>query len=294
VTLLMAPLTPFVTERVWQDLVRPVEPEAPESVHLAAFPVASPELRDPGLSARMAIARRLVELGRAARAESGLKVRQPLSRALVSADGLPGELLAEIAAELNVGEIAPLTGSLVDSQAKANFRTLGKRFGKRVQEIAREIARSDAAALAADLRATGSASLTVDGETVTLGPDEVIITETPRQGWAVASDAGATVALDLELTPELLRAGRAREAIRQIQEARKASGLDVADRIALRYATGDDQTALALTEHAGLVADEVLATAFGPGEPGPDARVFTDESLGLRFWIQTAGSSQNT
>ncbi|MCU7730730.1 isoleucine--tRNA ligase [Actinoplanes sp. KI2] len=285
VTLLMAPLTPFVTERVWQDLIVPVDPAAAPSVHLAAFPQADPARRDEKLSAQMAVARRLVELGRAARAESGLKVRQPLSRAMASAEGLPDDLLAEIAAELNVGAITPITGSVVDSTAKANFRTLGKRYGKLVQEIAREIARSDAAVLAADLRSTGTTSVTVAGEPVTLGPDEVIITETPRAGWAVASDAGATVALDLELTPQLLRAGRAREAIRQIQEARKASGLDVADRIALAYATDDDETALALTEHAALVADEVLATAFAPGAPGANDRVFTDESLGLRFWL---------
>jgi isoleucyl-tRNA synthetase len=166
-----------------------------------------------------------------------------------------------------------------------------------VLEVARAIAEADAAALAAALRDTGAASIEVGGEPVTLGPDEVIITETPRAGWAVASDAGATVALDLELTPELLRAGRAREAIRQIQEARKASGLDVADRIALGYATSDDETALALTEHAALVADEVLATTFAPGEPGANDRIFSDESLGLRFWLvknQIAGSSQNT
>ncbi|MFI5898062.1 isoleucine--tRNA ligase [Actinoplanes sp. NPDC051513] len=294
VTLLMAPLTPFIAERVWQDLILPVEPDAAPSVHLAAFPSARPERRDPELSAQMAVARRLVELGRAARAESGLKVRQPLARAVASNADLPEDLLAEIAGELNVGAVAPLTGSFVDSTAKANFRTLGKRFGKLVQEVARAIAGSDAAVLAADLRSTGTTTITVDGETVTLGPDEVVITETPRAGWAVASDAGATVALDLELTPALLRAGRAREAIRQIQEARKASGLDVADRIALGYATDDDETALSLTEHAGLVADEVLATEFGSGAPDQDARIFTDESLGLRFWLQIAGSSQNT
>jgi isoleucyl-tRNA synthetase len=205
-------------------------------------------------------------------------------------------LLAEIAGELNVGAVAPLTGSFVDATAKANFRTLGKRYGKLVQDIARAIAAADPSALAADLRNTGTATVTVNGETVALGPDEVIITETPRAGWAVASDAGATVALDLELTPELLRAGRAREAIRQIQEARKASGLDVADRIALGYATDDEETALALTEHAGLVADEVLAVSFAPAAPAADARIFSDESLGLRFWLtrQIAGSSQNT
>jgi isoleucyl-tRNA synthetase len=286
VTLLMAPLTPFVAERVWQDLVVAVDPAAPQSVHLAAFPDADASLLDPALSANMAVTRRLVELGRAARAESGMKVRQPLSRALASADGLPDDLLAEIAAELNVGVIAPLAGSFVDTTAKANFRTLGRRFGKRVQDVAREIAKADAAALGAALRTTGAATIEVDGEAITLGPDEVVITETPREGWAVAAEAGATVALDLRLTPELLRAGLAREAIRQIQEARKATGLEVADRIELRYEAGDEETALALTEHAALVADEVLATELAAGEPAPDDRIFTGGAL--RFWLRKA------
>ncbi|GID31312.1 isoleucine--tRNA ligase [Paractinoplanes brasiliensis] len=291
VTLLMAPVTPFVTERVWRDLVVEVDPQAPESVHLAAFPEPDESLVDPALSAQMALVRRLVELGRAARAESGMKVRQPLSRALASASGfddLPPGLLAEIAAELNVGEVTSVAGSFVDTTAKANFRTLGRRFGKKVQLVAQAIAAADAAELKDALRATGAASLEVDGEQITLGPDEVVITETPRAGWAVSSDSGATVALDLSLTPELRRAGIARDAVRQIQEARKASGLEVSDRIELRWsATGE--TAQALAEHAALVADEVLATAYGEGEATwPGAQTFTDESLGLTFALRKA------
>ncbi|MDY7083740.1 MAG: isoleucine--tRNA ligase [Actinomycetota bacterium] len=291
VTLLMAPLTPFVTERVWRDLVVEVDPQAPESVHLAAFPQPDESLADPALSAQMALVRRLVELGRAARAESGMKVRQPLSRALASASGfddLPPGLLAEIAAELNVGEVSSVAGSFVDTTAKANFRTLGRRFGKKVQLVAQAIAAADAAELKDALRATGAASLEVDGEQITLGPDEVVITETPRAGWAVSSDSGATVALDLSLTPELRRAGIARDAVRQIQEARKASGLEVSDRIELRWsATGE--TAQALAEHAALVADEVLATAYGEGDATwPGAQTFADESLGLTFALRKA------
>ncbi|MBL7261717.1 isoleucine--tRNA ligase [Paractinoplanes lichenicola] len=291
VTLLMAPLTPFVTERVWRDLVVEVDPQAPESVHLAAFPEPDESLVDPALSTQMALVRRLVELGRAARAESGMKVRQPLSRALASAAGfdtLPAGLRAEIAAELNVGEVGSVAGSFVDTTAKANFRTLGRRFGKKVQVVAQAIAAADAAELKDALRATGTASLEVDGEQIALGPDEVVITETPRAGWAVASDSGATVALDLSLTPELRRAGIARDAVRQIQEARKASGLEVSDRIELRW-SAEGETAQALTEHAALVADEVLATSYAEGEAGwPGAQQFADESIGLVFALRKA------
>ena len=116
--------------------------------------------------------------------------------------------------------------------------------------MAKAVAEADAAALSAAPCATGTASVEVDGETVTLSPEEVIITETPREGWSVASDSGATVALDLEITPELRLAGLARDAIRLIQEARKNSGLDVADRIAVRWSATDPATSEALTDHA--------------------------------------------
>ncbi|HEV2638940.1 MAG TPA: isoleucine--tRNA ligase [Actinocrinis sp.] len=293
VTLLMAPLTPFITERTWQDFVLPVTPDAPESVHLAAYPVADRAAIDPALSAQMALVRRLVELGRAARAEAAVKTRQPLPRMLISAHGyeqLPEDLLDQIAEELNVLAIEPLSGadgSLVDTTAKANFRPLGKRFGKGVQAVAAAIAAADAAALNAALRSEGSASVTVDGEQIALTAEELVITETPREGWAMANDAGATVALDLHVTPQLRRAGIARDVIRQVQEARKTSGLDVSDRIVLRLQAAEEETGTALVEHADLVADEVLATDFAVGEADwAGAAAFTDESLGLTFWLR--------
>ncbi|GAA5194394.1 isoleucine--tRNA ligase [Rugosimonospora acidiphila] len=291
VTLLLAPITPFITERVWQDLVAAVDPTAAPSVHLAAYPEVDEGLIEPGLGERMALARRLVELGRTARAESGVKTRQPLARSLASAQGfdaLGPELIAEIAAELNVAEVLPVTASedsLVDTTAKANFRLLGKRFGKTVQDVAKAIAAADAAALKREL-AAGTATVTVGGEPVALATDEVIITETPREGWAVASEGGATLALDLHLTPELRRAGQAREAVRLIQEARKSSGLEVSDRIELRYVATREETAAALDEHRALVADEVLATSFGPGEPSWESEAHEDADLGLTFWIR--------
>ncbi|WP_406217290.1 isoleucine--tRNA ligase [Streptomyces decoyicus] len=300
VTRLMAPLTPFITERVWQDLVVPVTPEAPASVHLTSWPAADRALIDPALSGQMQLVRRLVELGRATRAESGVKTRQPLSRALVAAHGFAGlseDLRAQIAEELNVSSLASLAesssgrgggGSLVDTTAKANFRALGKRFGKGVQAVAKAVAAADAAALSLALR-EGTASVEVDGKTVSLAPDEVIITETPREGWSVASDSGATVALDLEITPELRRAGLARDAIRLIQEARKNSGLDVADRIALRWQSTDEEVRTALADHTGLISDEVLAEEFTPGEAdGSYGPAFTDESLALTFQLRKA------
>ena len=292
ITRLMAPIVPFVTERVWQDLIVPVTPGAPDSVHLANWPEADLSKVDPELSQDMLLVRRLVELGRATRAESGVKTRQPLSRALVAAYGfetLSPDLRNQITEELNVSALASLSevgGSLVDTTAKANFRALGRRFGKGTQEVAKAIAEADAAALSAALR-EGTATIEVGGEPVALSPEEVIITETPREGWSVASDSGATVALDLEITPELRRAGLARDAIRLIQEARKNSGLDVADRIVLRWLSTDEEVEQALTDHSALIAEEVLATDFSPGDTesaGPAfGASFEDESLSLTF-----------
>ncbi|HET8717452.1 MAG TPA: isoleucine--tRNA ligase, partial [Nocardioidaceae bacterium] len=268
VTRLMAPLTPFLTERVWQDVVRPVTPGAAESVHLADWPQARPGDVDEELSRSVALARRLVELGRAARADAKVRTRQPLRRALVGTAAharLDDELRAEVASELNVGALEPLSAAgadLVDHSAKGNFRALGKRFAKRTPAVAAAIAAADAAALAAELDQRGEGQVTVDGEQVSVLPDEVILAERPREGWSVVNEQGETIALDLELTPALRRAGLAREVVRLVQEARKQSGLEVSDRISLRWApVGEDSTvADALREHADLVAEEVLAS----------------------------------
>ena len=286
-TLLMAPVVPFVTERVWQDVVRAWGPEIPGSVHLASWPSVDGSLVDDGLARRMALVRRVVELGRAARAESKVRNRQPLGRALVGAPGwaqLPDELRRHVADELNVQGFDELAGELVDHSAKGNFRTLGRRFAQRTPAVAAAIAAADAGALGESLRDSGHATVVVEGEPVQVGSDEVLLTETPREGWAVASDGGETVALDLTLTRELRRAGMAREVVRLVQEARKASGFLVTDRVALRWAA-DGNLAESLREHADLVAREVLATSFEPadltGEAADD--VHEDQDLGLRF-----------
>ncbi len=239
----------------------------------------------------MALVRRLVDLGRQARAESKVKTRQPLGRAMVSAQGwqaLPADLQALVAAELNVVTLEPLAGDLVDVTAKASFRALGKRFGKGVQAVAKAVADADAAQLAAGLR-DGTASVQVDGETVALTPEEVVVTETPRTGWAVASGAGETVALDLEITPELRRAGLVREAVRLVQDARKTSGLEVSDRIELWWAAEGD-LAQALEEGSARLAEEVLAVSVVEGGPVADLKEHADADLGLRFWLRVAGT----
>jgi isoleucyl-tRNA synthetase len=291
VTRLLAPLTPFITERVWQDMVRPVDEQAADSVHLADWPTYAEADIDEELSASVALARRLVELGRAARADAKVRTRQPLRRALVGSAAwsrLSEELRSEVADELNIGALEPLSAAgadLVDHSAKGNFRALGKRFAKQTPQVAAAIAAADAEGLAHDLQANGRATVVVDGAEVEVLPDEVIVSERPREGWSVVNEQGETVALDLELTPELVRAGLAREVVRLVQEARKNSGFEVSDRITLTWAA-DGDTAEALREHAELVAREVLAVDMSEGTP--TGTVVPDEDLGLRFSVSKA------
>src|SRR5664280_388609 len=293
-TRLLAPFVPFVTEVVWATVVAGVGPDAPDSVHLAPFPAYDGELVDARLSEQMALVRRLVELGRAARADSGVKTRQPLGRALVAASGwdeLPAELRGQVADELNVVAVAALAeeGELVDYTAKAQFRALGRRFGPRTKSVAAAIAAADATQLAAALRAAGSALVNVDGDPVTLSPDEVVVTETPRSGWAVASGPGETLALDLTLTPQLRRAGLARDVVRLIQDARKRAGLDVSDRIEAWWQADGDELTAAIRENADRITAEVLAVSFEPGRPAADILPHANTELGLTFWIRPVG-----
>ncbi len=287
VTRLMAPMAPFITERVWQDLVVAAVEGAPASVHLADWPTVNEAAIDAELNRAMKVTRRLVELGRAARAEARVKTRQPLSRVLVSSASLSvlnDELVAEIANELNVSRVESFAsaGDLVDYSAKGNFRALGRRFGKQTPMVAAAIAAADAAALASTLAENGEATLD-DGTTVTA--DEVIVTERPREGWSVVNEQGETVALDLELTPELVRAGLVREVIRLVQEARKNSGFEVSDRIHLSWAASGD-LAEALRGDAAVVADEVLAVSITEATRGADW--VHDEDLGLAFAVAKA------
>jgi isoleucyl-tRNA synthetase len=297
-TLLMAPITPFLTDYIWAVLRS--SDAAPQSVHLASWPVADPALIDPVLSAQMALTRRLVDLGRSARSGASVRTRQPLSRALIGAPGfadLPDELAAQIAAELNVaslgilGESGGEPGELVDYEVKPNFRSLGRRFGRRTPAVAAAITAVPAADIATAVLAGQMTAVPVPGPgepEAAIGADDVIVTQTPRTGWAVATDAGETVAIDTTVTAELHREGLAREVIRLVQDARKNDGLDITDRILLRWSANDPELAAAMTEHAGLIAREVLAVDYRPGAADPDMFEHADRNLGVTFWLRRA------
>ena len=262
-TQLLSPMVPFITEHVWQEMVKPADASAADSVHLTDFPIADKSLVNLELNAQVAMTRRVVELGRAARAESAIKIRQPLQRALISAPGwakLPSDMREQIADELNVidlADIADADGDLVNISVKANFKSLGAKYGKDVQEISKAIAALDATTLVKTLRA--SASTKVATWEIELG--DLVVTEVPKSGWMVASHEGESVALDLALSQTLIDAGNVREVIRYIQERRKGDGFEISDRIKVRW-NADAAIVAAISQSASHISDEVLALEF--------------------------------
>jgi isoleucyl-tRNA synthetase len=262
-TQLLAPLVPFITEQVWQELVIPADSKQPASVHLSNWPVVKTGAIDTDLASQVALTRRIVELGRATRAESGIKIRQPLGRALIAASGwatLPEAMREQIADELNVQtlqDIATADGDLVDISVKANFKSLGAKFGGAVQEIAKAIVATDATALVKTLRSAGTTTV----GTWQIALDDLVVTEVPKSGWSVSSHDGESVALDLELTPALIAAGNVREVIRFIQERRKSDGLDISDRINVTW-NATDEIAAAIESDLSHISDEVLALSM--------------------------------
>jgi isoleucyl-tRNA synthetase len=224
----------------------------------------------------MATARAIVVLGRTVRSATKVKVRQPLSRAVVHTAGDHGalrELLPLVTDELNVQrvEFAESAEQLAGWRAKPNFRALGPRLGPKVKALAGVLAADDGT-VAPRLAAGETVSVDVDGEPVELGPDDVELSQDVREGWGVAADGGMTVALDLELDHALRLEGLARELVRVVQDARKAAGLDVSDRIDLWVDAGEALTE-ALRANLDSVASETLATSIAPGAPDDGAHV---------------------
>ncbi|HEY63272.1 MAG TPA: isoleucine--tRNA ligase, partial [Caldilineae bacterium] len=262
---LLAPFIPFLTEAMYQNLVRSVDADAPVSVHLTDWPQPAAEAIDRELLADMALARHVVTLGHSARNNAGIKLRQPLARALVV---LPDpeqeeqlERLADIVAdELNVKalEVTTEEADLVTYRLLPDNRKLGPRFGRKFPAVRQALAEVDATAAVRTLRAGQPLTLTVDGEEVELAADEVLIQTTPRTGFAVAADEGITVAVDTTLDEKLLHEGLAREVVRRIQNLRKEAGFAIEDRIITEYAA-DGPLAAAIAAFADFIKNETLS-----------------------------------
>ena len=263
-SLVAAPVLPFITERIYQHLVRATDPAAPDSVHLADYPSADAASIDDELERAMATVRAVVTLGRGLRKREQLKVRQPLSRLTVVTrdDGAASAILSHadlIAEELNVREVVVDRDEshLVALAAKANFGVLGPRLGSRTRVVASAIA--DLGHDDVDRLLEGHA-VEIEGEPITI--DDVVVDRTPRHGVVVAADATFSVALDTELDDGLASEGTAREVINRLQGLRRQADLAVSDRIAVAWDSDDDDVAAAVAAHERLIADEVLAVTF--------------------------------
>ena len=269
---LMAPIMPFITETLHQNLVRGVDADAAPSVHMSEWPVPDPAARDESLIAEIDVVQRVVGLGRAARNSSGVRVRQPLSRLLVRTPHEGSATFvarheAQILEELNVKGVEMLApdAELVSYRIKPNLPRIGKRFGKRVPAIRDALAAADGGAIAAAVAAGRAFDVEAGGETIPFEPEDVLVESTSAEGYSSAEEGGYLVGLDTTLTEALEREGLARELVRTVQEARKQAGLDVSDRIILRI-DGTHEVAAALDAHRGYVMEETLATGWGDGD----------------------------
>lgn len=268
---LLAPVTPFVTEAMYQNLVRSVRPTARESVHHTRWPQVDASAVDETMLAQMALARQVASLGLGARSGANIKVRQPLGRAMAYVSGGVGSLTSELAEivtdELNVKtfEFVSEAGTLVNYRVMPDNKLLGPRFGALFPRVRAALMAADPALVAAAANAGQPVRLEVDGQMVELAPNEVVVQTTPVEGLAVASDHGVTVAVDATLTPELRAEGLSREFVRRVQDLRKTAGLDISDRIRVVY-DASPLLAGAVQSFRDYIMAETLALQLEPGD----------------------------
>ncbi len=276
---LLAPFTPFLAEEMYRNLVCSVDPDksGPESVHWSDYPEADTRLMDSGLEEGMALAMRASSLGRAARAQAAIKVRQPLAKVLVKVrSASEREWLSRlgyiVADELNVKEVAALEdeSQVVGWQVLPVTPVLGPKYGAKLREVARALSARDPAEVARLVKAGKPVDL---GE-YTLQPEEVLATPRPKTGYAVASEGDYLVAVSTLLTPELVDEGLARELVHLVQTMRKKAGFELTDRI-VTYYQGGDNLRRAMTGFAGYIQQETLSLRLVEG--APTAGAYTEQ-----------------
>jgi isoleucyl-tRNA synthetase len=261
---LLAPFTPFVTEVAYQNLVRNVQPEAYESVHHTEWPLAEASVIDETLITEMGFARDVASLGLAARNSAGIKVRQPLAKALVYAEDAPQDLsqqLVEIVAdELNVKSLERVEeeSALVDYELVADGSILGPKYGAKFPKIRAALAEVDAEPLVRRLRARLPISVEVEDETITLAPEEVIVNVEPAEGLSTASDRGITVGIETVLSDELQAEGWIRDIVRHIQILRQEVDYNLDDRVTVGLLNLDQELTDAVERFEDYLRQETL------------------------------------
>lgn len=265
---LLSPTMPFLAEELYQNLVRSVDPFAPESVTLAEWPKYEEAFIEEALNRDMALVMRLVSLGHAARQKANRKVRQPLAEAAFSvgnaAERQAVTAMAElIADELNVKAVRLLDASTeaISHQIKPLPKQLGQKYGNKFPAIQKAILALDTEEAARTLLSGSPLQVTVDGQSYRILPEEVEVKAQAKEGFAVAEEGAYVAALVTELTPALVQEGQAREFVRRVQDLRKSAGLEVADRITL-YVVASAGLRSALEAHREYITAETLTTSL--------------------------------
>ncbi|PSQ91005.1 MAG: isoleucine--tRNA ligase, partial [Bacteroidetes bacterium QH_2_63_10] len=267
---LMSPIAPFFGEWLYRTLTEVTGAEA-DSVHLASFPEVREDERDEALERRMGLARSIASSTLSLRNQAGINVRQPLPRILVvTGTGVPKEDVEQvkdvILDEVNVKDIEYVehTSDVVSRSAKPDFSRLGPRLGDLVKAVNQKVRKLDDKTINEYVE-TGTLTLSVEGEEVELGPDDLIVQSEGIEGWLVEQEGDVTVALDTEVTPELRAEGLAREAVKRIQNLRKDAGFEVTDRIEIAY-DGTPTIAEAVAAHGDRIRNETLALELQPSD----------------------------
>jgi len=302
---LLAPIVPFTAEAMYQNLVRSFEASAPLSVHHCLWPSVETDRLDRDLLSGMAIARAVVTLGHATRSAANLKVRQPLARAVavVAPEQREGllRMRALVEDELNVKalELAGNEAELISYKLLPNNKLLGPKFGQRFPQVRAALAAADPTRAVALLRSGQPLVLSLEGESVALAGDEVVINPLPRAGFAVSFDAnaGVVVALDTALTPDLRAEGLARETVRRIQDLRKSGGFEISDRV-VTYYSASPELAGAINSYGEYLKAETLSVDLIAGVAPQDAATASDQfdgeslTIGLVKAAESAAASE--
>jgi len=283
---LSAPFTPFISEAIYQNLVRSVDRDAPLSVHLTDFPAPDERFIDLELEANMQFVSGVVALGRACRNAANIKNRQPLSTVYVaSSGGLDKKYHSIVLEELNIKalEFTDASQGFVSYRFKPQLRTLGPRYGKLLPKIGAYLSSADGDALKRELDAAGKLCFTIDGAAIELLPDDLLTDAVRRDDFVSESDGGVTVAINTRISDELLEEGYTRELISKIQNMRKEAGYEVTDHI--RLAVGDGGLFSGVFErNYAVIARETLADGAiaigGGGAAGPDGAFSKEWALG--------------
>ena len=264
-----APMIPFMTEEIYQNLVRSVDAEAPESIHLCMFPEVNEDQIDPELEQNMDNVLKLVVMGRACRNASNIKNRQPIGQMFVKAAFTLPEFYEDIVSdELNVKNVK-FTEDVRDFTSynfKPQLKTVGPKYGKMLGGIKAALDSVDGNSAMDEVNATGALKLVVNGQEITLFREDLLIETAQTEGYVSENDNGITVVLDTNLTPELLEEGFVREIISKVQTMRKEADFEVMDRIRVTY-NGTEKAEMIFSKHAEEIAGEVLANGVEASEP---------------------------